>query len=172
MVPTFAEVLQAEPNAIEKALASAGDLASAPAAERTSMILLIHAILPDVEKTPARMQRLIGAIGSWLVATPRPIRQVDDTLGQIIQVFDSHTASIAKILAAAKQLELPATITRRVEDTLDAMLRDREVSFRHWKPFGDDDTEEGRKEIKDGKGHDLDELIHELQSRLATTSPA
>lgn len=155
--------MRAEPLAIQEALLSDAELGSAAEPVRSKAALLINAILPDVLGTPDRLRRLYAAVGEWLFASPRSLRDVDEARSEFAGMVDEYAAAVARLASSARQLGLPADSIDRLQGTLDHILRLREEYFRGWKPFTDDEARAAVRAIEEGRVHDIDEVIRELQ---------
>jgi hypothetical protein len=127
--PVFKAQPEAQAEALET-LASDKD-----AGRRDQVVALLTAILPEVEETPIRMKRLNNALVEWILRGPRPWREVEESRQEFVEIFDSQSANVARILTVATQLGFPAEEPGRLSDALAELRRLREHVFANWQAF-------------------------------------
>jgi hypothetical protein len=161
--PLLSPVFRAQPEALAEALESLPLDKDGP--DRDRVVALLKAILPEVEQTPIRMKRLNNALVEWVLKGPRPWREIEDSRQEFLEIFESQSANVARILAAAAPLGFSSEELAGLNRAVEELHRLREQIFSTWQAFTPDDWQAAREEIRQGKVHDLDEVIRELQGR-------
>ena len=163
--PILSPVFTAQSEALVTALDHEPSAEGAPGPARDRMAMLLRAVLPDVVDSPAKVKRLVGELGQWLVAAPRSWREVEEARRELDAIISSQVRSVARVLTAATSFNFDSKELAAIRAALDELTRIRAEVFAHWRPFGREDYDAAMEEIRAGKVHDLDEVIRELQGR-------
>jgi hypothetical protein len=141
------------------------DAALAEGAQRTQRVTLMKMALADVLESAARMRRVNNVLGEWLLGGPRPWQEAEEARQPFLEIFDAHVALVAIVLKAAEELGFPAEDLERLRHAQEQLRQLHSHIFERWKPFTRADHDAALEAIQQGKVHDLDEVIRELQGR-------